>query len=176
MINVSEKLTNLLVVSGLAMAGVLLYKFSGVFDGVIGKLADLNGTGATAEKAATLKEKITAKPSENPFDPAYMRDRYNAGKSVVFLTGAQKAEMAKTVYDATGFWHLTDQSPVVLGVFKRCSHKTQVSDLAGVFQQTYKQNILDYVDSQFKKWGMTTQGEHSDIFLQILTYVNKLPE
>lgn len=178
---INDKGLTVIILSATLIGAYAIYKIFGGVTAVAAAagdaLADFNGSGAKADKAQALKEKITAVPQNDPFSPLYLSSRTAiTGKKIVFLTAAVKVELCETIYKATGFWHLTDQSAVVLGAFKRCSHKTQVSDLSTHFLVNYKQNVLDYVDSQFKKWGFTTQGDHSDVFFQILEYVNKLPE
>lgn len=94
----------------------------------------------TAEDRAQEKQEATLSTSLNsPFSP-----RYYQGKSNVMLTTRTAAEqIAKTIYKAMGFFN--DNEEAVFGALRQLQYKTQLSWVADVFFQLYKEDMYQYI-------------------------------
>jgi hypothetical protein len=75
----------------------------------------------------------------SPFNPNYWK---TVSKALI-LTSASSDALAKTIYDAIGFFY--DDENAVYGVFRQLKAKTQVSYLADVFFKKYNYDLYQYL-------------------------------
>lgn len=189
-LQVSNTVWNGIVISaGLAVVGgigFVMYKGYGLASSFFGGVANFLGSGGKQAAADNKLAAIQSKPNEqNPFTPEYLtalQAKYlNTGKVLNYVTSAEARRLVDVIYSNTGFFAgvftlSTDTSDKIIGAFKSLSHKSQVSQVATEFQKQYRQNVLDFLDYELKKWGLTSQGAHADAVVKIIDYVSKLPE
>lgn len=94
------------------------------------------------EKQQEKQEQEYATGSNSPFNPAYYKQ---AGSGALLVTKAVALQLAKELYDAHGFFN--DDEEQVYGALRQLKAKTQLSWVADVFYQQYKQDLYTYLRS-----------------------------
>lgn len=95
--------------------------------------------------------------------PKYYKDLAAKGK-IYILTQDSLKNFAKQVYDSKGFFN--DDEDKLTGVFKAINYKTQVSQLAEYFFNTYKKDLYGFMNSFL---------DNDTEFVPIINIVNAKP-
>ena len=141
------------------------------------KLKGLFGGGKTADNNKAIEQYEAASPINNPFDPRYIQSiqTANVGKNMHYLTGAAAKELAQKIYNSVSFWNLTDKTEDIQSAFAAVAYKTQVAQVATVFKQLYKKDLLTFLKYDVDKYGATSGAKHAAIVSTILNKVKNLP-
>lgn len=94
----------------------------------------------SAEDRAQEKQEAELSTSQSsPFSPRYYKDKTN----VMLTTRTAAEQIAKTIYKAMGVFN--DNEEAIYGALRQLSHKTQLSWVADVFFQLYKEDLYQYM-------------------------------
>lgn len=102
------------------------------------KLTNLFNFGGTDPKTTAALNQLQ---NSNVFSPNY----YKGFGSAHLLTVASAQNIAKIIYDAKGLFN--DDEAAIYGAFQALSYKTQVSFLAEVFFNQYKQSLYGFLQN-----------------------------
>jgi hypothetical protein len=166
------KQSNLIILAVVGIAGFVFYD----------KLKNLFGGATTEENNKKIQDFLTKKPIENPFDKGYIAaiQAANPGKVMHYMKGEEAKKLAKQIYDSVGFWtgllpSTKDYTHEIQAAFTQIRYKTQVAQLATIFNQMYKKDLLTFLQYDTDKYGMFSGSKHADIVKTILQRVNNLP-
>lgn len=140
-------------------------------------------TGGAADKVKSFSDAIGITDSDakrnykaeqinnmSPFNVNYYK---NADSGSYLLTHQYAVSLSNKIHDALGY--ITKDYSALLSSFKELHAKTQVSYLADIFQQTYNQDLLNYI-KPFSAWDFRLRTSLTDSqFTEINDYVNSLP-
>ena len=119
------------------------------------KLANLFSFGGSNPKDTAALNQLQ---NSNVFSPNY----YKGFSSAHLLTVASAQAIAKVIYDAKGLFN--DNEAAIYGAFQALTYKTQVSFLAEVFFNIYKQSLYGFLQNVL----------NTEELAQVATIVNKL--
>ena len=121
------------------------------------------GDTTTDEEREENITKTAPKVIDNAFDVNY----WNKPNAKLFKVADVK-KMAKTIYDAIGYVY--DSPEDIVGVFKWCKYKSQVSWLAYHFNLLYKKDLYSFLNDRLDT------DEQRSAWLGILSRIKKLPK
>jgi hypothetical protein len=141
------------------------------------KLKGLFGGAKTDQNNKQIEQYEAASPINNPFDPRYIQaiQAANVGKTMHYLTGATAKALAQKIYNSVSFWNLRDSTEDIQSAFATVAYRTQVAQIATIFQQLYKKDLLTFLKYDTDKWGATSGDKHAAIISTILNKVKNLP-
>ena len=110
------------------------------------KLKNLFGGSKTDENNKKIEQYELSSPINNPFDPRYIQaiQSANVGKTMHYLTGATAKALAQKIYNSVSFWNLRDSTEDIQSAFAAVGYRTQVAQIATIFQQMYKKDLLTF--------------------------------
>jgi hypothetical protein len=142
--------------------GGLLILYFGILKPILEKLGL-----QTSQAQQTINNQAQVQNQKNPFSPIFWKSTPNP----ILLTKNSTIALAKRIYDAMGYF--SDDESEVYSVFNQMKYQTQVSWLADIFQQQYKQDMYDFLKRG--KGNLPQAGLSDTEMLQIINQVNKLP-
>jgi hypothetical protein len=166
------KKDTVILVGVVALAGLLLVdKLKGLFSN---QQAEANNKTIEAyQKQAAIN---------NPFDRRYIKaiQQQHPAAIMHYMTGASAQALAKKIYNSVGFWtgilpSTKDYTHEIQAAFQQIGYKTQVSQLANVFYDLYKKDLLTFLQYDTDKYGLFSGSKHSAIVNSILQRVKALP-
>ena len=116
-----------------------------------------------------IEEQQNLPQRENPFSPNFYRFAPTGSK---LITRQTAENLAKRLYDSFGYFY--DDEAGITSVFSALRTQSQVSFLAEVFSQVYKQDILEFMK---RGKGLMPEAGLSDSELStIIDKVSRLPK
>lgn len=166
------KKDTLITVGVIAVAGLLLLdKLKGLFT---------NQQAEANNKTIENYQKQTA--INNPFDRRYIQAIQQQHPSAImhYMKGETAKALAKKIYDSVGFWtgilpSTKDYTHEIQAAFSQIGYKTQVAQLATVFYDLYKKDLLTFLQYDTDKYGLFSGAKHSAVVNSILQRVKNLP-
>jgi|GEM_PF-4693164 hypothetical protein len=151
----------------------MLAKVTGAFDNASQLLNDaVDATGLKNSATQELSYKNSA-DSNNPLSPSY----YKAAPAGAHLFHyADACKMATDINNSFGY--LTTDFNTILGTFKQCDYKSQVSFLADVYYHLFSSDLsVDIQPASFLGgWFYLKHRLNDDGYKQINDYVNSLQD
>lgn len=161
-----------LILLGLVAGGLVLFS----------KLKGLLGNQQAEQNNKAIQQYQQQTAINNPFDVRYIAaiQAANPSKTMHYMTTASAQALAKKIYDSVGFWtgilpSAKDYTHEIQAAFATIGYKTQVAQLAQVFQQLYKKDLLTFLQYDTDKYGMFSGDKHAAVVSTILSRVKNLP-
>lgn len=124
------------------------------------------------KKLGILKSAELA-PANDPFAGSAFLAKVPTG--TLLLTNAVATKLAKTIYDAFGFFG--DDEAQVIGVFRQLKTQSQVASLAKKFNEIYKKDLIQYMrDGKQGIQNTYWSGLSESIINNIKELVSKKPK
>lgn len=146
--------------AAIGLGAIVVLKMFGAIDGI------LEAVGLKDGKATKDLDQAAA-DTTSYWSPLFYK---SAPAGAWLLTAATAKQYANEIYDAVGAFN--DDEDAVIAVFKRLRAQSQVSQLADVFYQLHKADLLTFL-----RGGSWPQDRLSDADVnKINTYINSLPK
>jgi hypothetical protein len=119
-----------------------------------------------------LLNRFETSASSNPFAFRTFLSSIPKGTTVTYFNSATATQIAKDIYSAFGFF--TDDETAVLNAFRKFRTQAQVAQVAKLFSERYKTDLLQYLKQGY---GPMPQAGLADAeYETILKIVNGLPK
>lgn len=131
-----------IVIAVIVIVFIVIIKASN-FQNTIMEFLGLKDDKDEKETNENLAAAAAAAASGNWFSPSY----YKSSKDPKLVDAASAKNLAKTIYDSVGYVY--DNSTKAAGAIKQLSYKSQVSQVADVFQKEYSHDLKAFMDTAF---------------------------
>lgn len=148
----------LLIVGGVAVAGILIYN---IYDSIRKGLGGLS------------KDNEEAGITISAWNGNYWKE-LNKTKDVLIFGGSTADALVLQLANYQGVF--SDDFNAVMGVIKRCKTKTQLSFLVDKFFQKYNIDLYTFLKEGNSSIPWFGQGLSNDHLTEINSYVKKLPD